>query len=141
VKKKLTRRETMEIHREQALCASCHARMDPIGLALENFNAVGMFRSEEEGQPIDTAGQLITGEKFSNVAELNNILASSRRTDYYRSITAKMLTYAIGRGTEYFDAPAIDKIVADLEKNEGRMRILIKGIVQSVPFQKRRGDG
>jgi len=140
-KKKMTMRETMVIHREKALCASCHARMDDLGLALENFNAIGMFRAEEEGQPIDTAGQLITGEKFSTVAELNQILATSRRADFYRCITSKLLTFALGRGMEYYDSPSIDKITADLEKNGGKMRNLIYGVVNSTPFQKRRGDG
>jgi hypothetical protein len=115
--------------------------MDDLGLALENFNAVGMFREDEGGEKIDTAGRLITGEKFSTVAELNQILATSRRADFYRCITSKMLTYALGRGTEYFDAPTIDLISAELEKNGGKLRTLIHGIVQSVPFQKRRGDG
>lgn len=140
-KKKMTMREMMVIHREKALCASCHARMDDLGLALENFNALGMFRAEEEGQPIDTAGKLITGETFTTVAELNQILATSRRADFYRCITSKMLTYALGRGTEYYDSPTIDRISADLEKNGGKLRTLIHGIVQSVSFQKRRGDG
>jgi hypothetical protein len=140
-KKKMTMREMMVVHREKALCASCHARMDDLGLALENFNAVGMFREDEGGEKIDTAGRLITGEKFSTVAELNQILATSRRADFYRCITSKMLTYALGRGTEYFDAPTIDQISAELEKNGGKLRTLIHGIVQSVPFQKRRGDG
>lgn len=134
-------REMMVVHREKALCASCHARMDDLGLALENFNAAGMYREDEGGAAIDTAGRLITGEKFSTVAELNQILATSRRADFYRCITSKMLTYALGRGTEYFDAPTIDQISAELEKNGGKLRTLIHGIVQSVPFQKRRGDG
>jgi hypothetical protein len=140
-KRNLTMRETMEIHREKPLCASCHARMDPIGLALENFNAVGMFRAEEEGKPIDTAGQLITGETFGTVAELNQIMVSSRRKDFYRCLTSKLLTYALGRGTEYYDAPTIDRIVGEMEKNDGKMRALIQSLVQSVPFQRRRGDG
>ena len=140
-KKNMTMRETMIIHREKALCASCHARMDPLGLALENFNAVGMYRAEENGQPIDTAGKLITGETFSTVGELSKILATSRREDFYRCITSKMLTFAIGRGTEYYDAPTIDRIVADLEKDGGKLRTVIHGIVNSAPFQKRRGDG
>ena len=140
-KTKLTMREMMVIHREKPLCASCHARMDDLGLALENFNALGMFRAEEEGKPIDTAGKLITGETFTTVAELNHILATSRRGDFYRCITSKMLTFALGRGTEYYDSPTIDQIAAELEKNGGQMRTLIHGIVQSVPFQKRRGDG
>lgn len=140
-KKDMTMREAMILHREKPLCASCHARMDPLGLALENFNAVGMFRATENGQPIDTAGKLITGESFQTVEQLSQILATSRHTDFYRCLTSKMLTFAIGRGTEYYDAPTIDRIVADLEKNGGKLRTLIHGIVNSAPFQKRRGDG
>lgn len=139
--KNATMREMMEIHREKPLCASCHARMDPIGLALENFNAVGMYRAEENGKPIDTAGKLITGESFSNVEELSRIITTSRRTDFYRCLVSKMLTYAIGRGTEYYDAPTIDRIVAELEKDGGKLRTVVRGIILSAPFQKRRGDG
>ena len=136
-----TMRERMVAHREKALCKSCHQRMDPIGLALENFNAIGQWRDEEEGQPIDSAGQLITGEKFSNVMELKEILSSSRKEDFYRCLTEKMLTYAVGRGVEYYDAPAVDRIVDRLLAGEGQMVDLIYGVVESTPFQKRRGDG
>ncbi len=136
-----TMRELMVEHRQKALCKSCHERMDPIGLALENFNAIGQWREEEGGTPIDSAGQLVTGEKFSNVMELKEILASSRKQDFYRCLTEKMLTYALGRGVEYYDAPTVDSIVALLNRNDGTMVDLINGIVESTPFQKRRGDG
>jgi mono/diheme cytochrome c family protein len=138
---RLTMRQTMEIHREKAICASCHARMDPIGLAMENFNALGKFRSEEAGLPIDTAGQLITGEKFNNVQELVHILTTSRKKDFYRCATEKLLTYATGRGVEYYDAPTIERIVEQLERDGGRTRTLIYGVIESAPFQMRRGDG
>lgn len=136
-----TMREIMEIHREKTLCASCHARMDPIGLALENFNAIGMYRTEENGKPIDTAGRLITGESFSNVEQLSHIMTTSRRKDFYRCLVSKMLTYAIGRGTEYYDTPTIDRIVAGMEEDGGKLRTVVRGIIHSAPFQKRRGDG
>ena len=131
----------MVAHREKALCKSCHQRMDPIGLALENFNAIGQWRDEDAGQPIDSAGQLVTGEKFSNVMELKEILISSRKEDFYRCLTEKMLTYALGRGVEYYDAPTVDRIVKRLLDQEGNMADLIYGVVESIPFQKRRGDG
>jgi hypothetical protein len=134
-------REVMEIHREKPLCAACHARMDPIGLGLENFNALGMWRDRENGKPIDTAGQLITGEKFKNVDELSRILTSSRRMDFYRCLAEKLLTYAIGRGPEYFDSPTIDRLAQDLDRDGGRLQTLLYGITESTPFQKRRGDG
>jgi mono/diheme cytochrome c family protein len=137
----LTMRQAMEIHREKALCASCHARMDPIGLALENFNAIGKFRAQEAGKPIDTAGQLVTGEKFTNTVELAKILVTSRRKDFFRCATEKLLTYATGRGVEYYDAPTIEKIVEQLEHDGAKTRSLIYGVVESAPFQMRRGDG
>ncbi|MEW6304171.1 MAG: DUF1592 domain-containing protein [Verrucomicrobiota bacterium] len=136
-----TMRELMVVHREKPLCASCHARMDDIGLGLENFNALGMWRDEEYGKPIDTAGKLITGEKFNNVAELSRVLATSRKMDYYRCLTEKLLTYAIGRGPEYYDSPTIDRLAHQLDRDGGKLRNLVYGIVESAPFQKRRGDG
>jgi len=141
LKKGATMRELMEVHRKKALCASCHERMDPIGLALENFNALGQWRDEEDGVAIDSAGKLVTGEKFTNVMELKTILATSRKQDFYRCLTEKMLTYAIGRGVEYYDAPTVDAIMAQLVKEGGGMKDLIYAITESVPFQKRRGDG
>jgi len=137
----LTMRQAMEIHREKPICASCHARMDPIGLALENFNALGQFRDKEANKPIDTAGQLITGEKFTNTVELAKILVTSRRKDFFRCATEKLLTYATGRGVEYYDAPTIEKIVEQLEHDGAKTRSLIYGVVESAPFQMRRGDG
>ncbi|MDQ3622088.1 MAG: DUF1592 domain-containing protein [Verrucomicrobiota bacterium] len=137
----LTMRELMEVHREKALCASCHARMDPLGLALENFNPLGQYRAQENGKPIDTAGKLITGEKFADAGELAKVLATSRRHDFFRCLSEKLLTYAIGRGLEYYDTVAVEQIVAGLQKEGGAIRSLIYGIVDSAPFQKRRGDG
>ena len=137
----LTMRQMMEIHREKPLCASCHARMDPIGLALENFNAIGKYRDQENGQDVDTAGQLITGEKFQSVQELSKILATSRKKDFYRCLTEKLLTYALGRGVEYYDSPTIDKIVDQMQTDGAKLRTLVYGIVDSTPFLYRRGDG
>jgi len=137
----LTMRETMQVHREAPLCASCHARMDPLGLALENFTAGGSFRAEENGKPIDTAGKLITGETFSTPTELAQVLATSRREDFYHCLAEKMLTYAIGRGLEYYDTVTVEKIVGALRGGDGGMRTLVHAVVQSAPFQKRRGDG
>jgi len=139
--KKLTMRQLMEIHREKPLCASCHARMDPLGFAFENFNPVGAYHDTDNGTPIDPAGQLITGEKFKDVSELAHVLATSRKDDFYRCLTGKLLTYAIGRGLEYYDTVTVEKIVASLNTNNGAMRSVIYGIVESAPFQKRRGDG
>jgi len=135
-----TMREAMEIHRKDPLCASCHTRMDPLGLALENFNALGMWREKERGQVVDPTGQLITGEPFSDIRQLKKILASSRLDDFYRCLAEKMLTYALGRGPEFYDVEAIDQIVAKLQREEGRFEALLMGIVESAPFQKRRNE-
>ena len=135
----LTMRQMMEVHREKPLCASCHKRMDPIGLGLENFNAIGQFRSLESGQPIDSSGVLITGEKFSDIVALKNVLADERRDDFYRCLSEKILTYAIGRGPKYFDAVTIDTLVEKLNKGDGTLKDLVAAIIESVPFQKRRG--
>jgi hypothetical protein len=135
-----TMREMMEIHRKNPDCRGCHARMDPIGLGLENFNALGQFRTQEHGKAIDSAGKLLTGEKFSDVAALKEILSTGRKKDFYRCLSEKLLTYAIGRGVDYYDSTTIDQLTARLEKNDGKLRELIQGIVESAPFQKRRGD-
>jgi len=136
-----TQREMMEIHRKKPECRGCHARMDPIGLGLENYNALGQFRRMENGRPIDSSGKLVTGEKFTDVASLKQILAVQRREDLYRCFTEKLLTYAIGRGIEIYDATTIDQLTGRLIESNGSMRDLIQGIIESAPFQKRRGDG
>jgi hypothetical protein len=132
-------RETLAAHRENALCSSCHNRMDPLGLSLENFNAMGMWRDSEFNQPIDCAGKLITGEEFNNVRELKSILVKNHYRDFYRTITEKLLTYALGRGLEYYDVETVDQILARVEKSGGKPSALLAGIVDSAPFQKTRG--
>lgn len=134
----LTLRETLALHREKPLCASCHNRMDPLGLALEQFNAMGMWRDRDTGQDIAVQGTLITGESFTSIKELKRILVTKRAKDFYHCLTEKMLTYALGRGTEFYDTHAIDEIVSRLVASEGRAMDLIQGIVESTPFQKTR---
>jgi hypothetical protein len=133
-----TLREILELHRSKPLCSSCHARMDPLGLALENFNAFGLWRDKERGQPIDAAGRLITGETFNGIQDLKRFLRNERRQDFYRCLTEKLLTYALGRGLEYYDVPAVDLIVERLEREQGRFGALLMGVLESAPFQKRR---
>src|SRR5262249_28666157 len=116
----------------------CHARMDPLGLALENFNALGRWRDKERTTPVDATGMLITGEPFQDVRELKRLLVERHRQEYYRCLTEKMLTYALGRGLEDYDVEAVDTIVSRIEKAEGHASALIAGIVESAPFQKRR---
>lgn len=133
-----TLRELLATHRSKPLCSSCHSRLDPPGLALENFNAMGMWRDKERAQPVDCAGELITGESFSNIRELKHILATKRHLDFYRTLTEKFLIYALGRGLEYYDVETVDRIVDRLEKENGRFSALLMGVIESTPFQKRR---
>jgi hypothetical protein len=135
-----TLREVLEIHRGKPLCASCHNRMDPLGLALENFNALGMWREKERGQPIEAAGKLITGETFRDIRDMKRVLATQHRRDFYRCLTEKLLTYALGRGLEYYDVDAVDRIVERLDQENGRFSALLMGVVESAPFQKRRNS-
>ncbi|PQO38988.1 hypothetical protein C5Y96_03710 [Blastopirellula marina] len=138
---KLTMREQMQLHASEGLCKSCHARMDPLGLSLEKFTYIGQFQEEDDGQPIETAGKLITGEEFASVKELSQVLANERKIDFYRCLTEKLLTYALGRGLEYYDTPSIDIIVDEMLANDGKLRDTIHTLIDSAPFQKRRGDG
>lgn len=133
-----TLREALALHREQPLCSSCHNRMDPLGLALENFNAMGSWRDKERGQQLEpAAGKLITGEKFADVKELKHLLVTARRTDYYRCLTEKLLTYSLGRGPQPCDITTVDAVVENLEKNQGKFSSLILGIIESPAFQRR----
>jgi hypothetical protein len=131
-----TLREALAIHRESPLCRSCHNRMDPLGLSLENFNAMGMWRDQERQQSIDPTGKLITGEPFQNINELKKILVTERKLDFYRCITEKMLTYALGRGLEPYDIESVDRIVNALQSEGDTVATLIKGVILSAPFQK-----
>jgi hypothetical protein len=135
-----TLRESLKVHRENPACSSCHNRMDPIGLAFENFNALGMWRDTERKQPILAPGELVTGEAFNSVSELKTLLVTAHKQDFYRTLTDKMLTYATGRGTEYYDVETIDGIVQNLDARDGRFSALLMGIVQSAPFQKMRTE-
>ena len=114
--------------------------MDPLGLALENFNALGMWRDKERGQAIDAAGRLVTGETFQDIREVKRVLTTRHRLTFYRCLAEKLFTYALGRGAEYYDAHALDQIVERLDRANGRLTELVMGIVESAPFQKRRNQ-
>jgi hypothetical protein len=131
-----TLREQMLEHRANAVCASCHKVMDPIGFALENFDAVGAWRSEDAGTPIDASGQLADGTKIDGVVELRNALVS-RPAVFAGTFTEKLLTYALGRGLDYRDMPAVRAIVRDAARNNYRFSALISGVVHSTPFRMR----
>ncbi len=133
-----TLRELLAHHRQDALCASCHNRFDPLGLALENFNAVGKWRDSEAGVPVDASGQLITGETFSDVQQLKYLLSHQRQGDFYRCFATKLMTYALGRGPEYHDELALDQIVSELEAKQGRFSSVVLGVIRSPPFDRLR---
>ena len=133
-----TLRETLAIHRSKPLCSSCHNRMDPLGLSLENFNALGMWRERERGVAIDAGGKLITGESFHDIRDVKHTLVAKHRLEFYRCLTEKMMTYALGRGLEYYDVESVDRIVDALDKADGHFSALLAGIINSAPFQETR---
>jgi hypothetical protein len=134
----LPMRERLAAHRNNAVCASCHRTIDPVGFSLENFNAVGQWRDYEgEGEPINASGALPGISEFRGVAGLEDALLS-RPELFAGALTEKLLTFALGRGVEYYDAPSIRKIVRDTAKDGYHFSSIILGIVKSVPFQMRR---
>ena len=135
-----TVREQMAKHSTNAVCASCHKKMDPIGFAFENFDAIGRYRTEDNGAPVDAGGQLDSGESFKNAAELRAIFATKKSDLFIRCVTEKMLTYALGRGLEYYDKRPVDKIIERLDGNDDRSFHLVMGIVESLPFDMKRGE-
>ena len=135
----MSMRERMEEHRANPVCASCHERMDPIGFALENFDAVGKWREAEGGAEIDTSGRLPDGTTFSGLPELRGVLLA-RQDEFVTTVTEKLLTYALGRGIEYYDRPAIRAIAREAEADDYRWSALVLGVTRSLPFQMRRSE-
>jgi hypothetical protein len=132
-------RERMSEHRNNPACAGCHKLMDPVGFAFENYDAVGKWRTSEDGKPIDASGSLPDGRTFTGVGGLQQALLT--RPELFASTVAeKLFTYALGRGVEYYDQPAVRKIVADARANDYRLSSFILGIVTSAPFQMRRSQ-
>ena len=132
-------RQRLEAHRASPVCANCHSRMDPIGFAFENFDAVGRWRETDADAPIDSSGVLPDGTAFEGLPELRQVLLS-RRDEFVTTVTEKLLTYAVGRGIEYYDRPAIRAIVRDAAADEYRWSAIILGVVRSMPFQMRRTE-
>jgi len=133
----LTLRQQMEAHRANPACAGCHKMMDPIGFAMENFDGIGKWRTKEAGQNVNASGQLTDGTKISGVVDLRNALLSYS-PQFARTVTEKLLTYALGRGVEYQDMPVVRAIVREAARNDYRFSALIDGIVKSEPFQMNR---
>jgi len=132
-------RQELEQHRNNPTCASCHARIDPLGFGLENFDAIGAWRTEEGKFPIDSSGTLPDGRSFRGPQELRAIVKANRQA-FAEGVTAKLLTYALGRGLESYDKPAVRKIAGQVAANDYRFSGLVLEIVRSVPFQMRGGE-
>jgi mono/diheme cytochrome c family protein len=129
-----TMRQRMETHRANPACAACHKVMDPLGFSLENFDAIGSWRTIDGGEPIDASGQLADGTKVVGPSALLQVL-TARPEQFVRTMTQMLLTYALGRGTEYYDMPVVRAIARDAAKDNNRFSALVLGIVKSAPFQ------
>ena len=127
-------RQQMEMHRAQEPCASCHRIMDPIGFSMENFDAIGKWRTQDGAAPVDASGYLVDGSKLSGVKDMREALVRYS-PQFVRVIAEKLLIYGLGRGTEYTDMPLVRQIVRDAEKNDYRFSTLVLGVVKSDAFQ------
>jgi hypothetical protein len=136
--KALSMREAMEQHRANPVCATCHNAMDPLGFAMENFDGTGTWRTIDADAPIDASGVLPDGTPFQGPVELQRVLIESKSEEFVNTVTEKLLTYALGRGVESYDAPAIRSIIREAAPDDYRWSSLILGIVKSTPFQMRR---
>lgn len=131
-------RQRMEQHRANPACANCHAKMDPLGFAFENYDAIGAFRTKDGEFPIETAGVLPDGKAFQGPGELKSILME-KRGQFTRCLTEKLMIYALGRGLEYYDRRPVMQIQEALAKNDYKFSVLVSEIVKSDPFRLRRG--
>jgi len=129
-------REMLEAHRANPVCASCHARMDPLGFSLENFDAIGQWRTTDAAKVIDASVVLLDGTKVEGPAALRRALVAQKE-QFVTAVTQKLLTYTLGRGIEYYDAPAVRGIVRDAAASDYRWSSVVLGIVKSAPFQMR----
>ena len=139
VGKKMSLRKQMESHRTNAICASCHARMDPLGFALENYDAIGRWRTMDGDFAVDSTGILPDGKGFSTPAEMRQVL-NGRLDEFSRTLTEKMLVYALGRGLERYDRPTVRQITTRLESSGHGLQTLVREVVNSLPFQSRRAE-
>jgi hypothetical protein len=131
-------RQRMEVHRQNPACANCHAKMDPIGFALENFDAVGAFRTKDGTFEIDASGEFSDGTKFTGPADLKRIVME-RKDEFCRCLTEKLLIYALGRGLEHYDRPTVERILKALPAGNYKFSVLMQEIVKSDAFRQRRG--
>lgn len=136
-KKEITVRQRMEKHRADVNCASCHRLIDPLGMALEKFDPVGRLRESDQGQPIDTSGELVDGRKFMGIEDLKAVLMS-RKEDFTRAFVQHMLAYSLGRKLDYYDARTVREIAAQVVRDDYRFSRVVIEISKSYPFRNRR---
>jgi hypothetical protein len=134
----VTLRQQFAEHRSNASCAGCHAFLDPMGFAFENYDAIGRWRDQEKKLPIDASGSLVRGQTFQNLAELRNLLVRDMGDQFVKNLTENLLTYALGRGVEYSDKPTVEAIMRKAKATGYRFQDLILAVCESVPFQKMR---
>jgi hypothetical protein len=137
----LTLREQFAQHRSNASCAGCHAFLDPMGFAFENYDAIGRWRDQEKNHPIDASGTLVRGQQFKDLSELRTILARDMADNFTRNLAENLLTYALGRGLSYSDKPAVQEIAVRTKASGYKFQDMILAVCESVPFQKMRTDG
>lgn len=138
--KTLSMREAMIQHRANPVCASCHARMDPIGFAMENFDAIGQWRDSDSGNPIDASGVFPDGTKFNGMAGLKKALLAHPE-QFVSTVAERLLMFALGRNLQYYDAPAVRAIVREAAADNYKFSTLVLGVVRSAPFQMRQAQG
>jgi hypothetical protein len=130
-------REQLDRHATQASCAGCHRKIDPLGFALDNYNAIGAWRESTPENPLDVKGVLPTGETIEGADQLKSVLLN-RKDDFIRNVVEKMMVYALGRELDYYDECAVQEIHAGLKRDDYRLLALVRGVVESVPFRSRR---
>ena len=135
---KLTLRQQFAEHRSNPSCAGCHAYLDPMGFAFENYDAIGRWRDQEKKQPIDASGELVRGQTFANFADLRSVLVHDMSDQFVKNLAENLLTYALGRGLEYSDKPAVQEIQRRAKAADHRFQGIILAVCESVPFQKMR---
>jgi len=132
-------RQQLEKHRADATCASCHSRMDPLGFGLENYDAIGRWRDLEGKFPVDSTGMLPDGQRFKTPGEMRSLLVS-HLPQFSRTLTEKLMTYALGRGLQAFDRRAVDTIQRAAAVDGYRFQTMVREVVHSVPFRSRREE-
>ncbi len=137
----MTLRQRLEKHRSLPACAACHEKMDALGFGLENYDAVGAWRTEEDGAPVDASGELPGGRSFQGPGDLKSVLVHTERDAFVHCLTEKMLTYALGRGLEPYDQAAVDQICRELENKDFKFSELVLSIAKSLPFRMRTTNG